>query len=325
MNLGKGLDFDDVLLVPRSSLVNSREDVEIEFNSPKLNLKLPIIASPMANIVDAKFAIEFGKLGGLALLHRFQDESKRRAEIDEVAEAKVPFGIAIGMSDSELGIMEHALIRGAKMICVDIANGYIFSLLNFLTMKVHPIIYDYDANLMAGNVATAQGCDDLTDSFADFIRVGIGSGGLCTTRNKTGVGVPQITAIQKCYSGRKLPGSYLVADGGIRNSGDAVKAFAFGADLVMIGSALSVTYESAHNGHIMGMASKEMQDQFYGKVKSIEGMSRPAVKSMSLEEFLSDFAYSLKSACSYLNCKKLKNLKHNFDYIETGIGSIKVL
>jgi IMP dehydrogenase len=319
----KGLDFDDVLLLPVPSEINSRDEVNIRFETPLLNLEVPLIAAPMASIINSKFAITLGKLGGLAILHRFLPKLERLVEIDTVANAHVPFGVAISSHEDDLDIARYALDHGANIICVDVANGYTRNLRNYL-VTIKPIINSYKALLMSGNVATLDGYFNLIESGVDLVRVGIGSGALCTTRNKTGIGVPQITAISNCHNNGSRTG-YLVADGGIRNSGDAIKAFAFGADLVIIGTTFSTTYESAHNGHIYGMASKELQEQFYGRVKSVEGLSKTAEKNISLKDFVDDFSYSLKSACTYLNIRTLSELKNKVTYLEVGSNSIKVL
>lgn len=316
-------DFDDVLLLPVPSEVDSRELVNISFKSTLLHLDFPVIASPMANIVNTEFAIELAHLGGLAILHRFKNRTDRFRDIDIVRSEINNFGVAIGLSDDDLDIAEYAVKSGARIICVDVANGYTKTLREFIAEKVLPITKN-QALLMSGNVATESGFYNLTKVGVDIVRVGIGSGALCTTRNKTGVGVPQITAINNCFNNGNHEG-YLLADGGIRNSGDAVKAFAFGADLVMLGTAFAATNESAHNGHIYGMASREMQEQFYGRVKSVEGLSKPAEKSISLRDFVLDFKYSLKSACTYLNCINLSDIKYNVKYIKSGSGSIKQL
>jgi len=314
----KGYDFDDLLLIPRISSANSREDVDLSVTlSEFLKLKIPIIASPMKGIVGPNLINKLSELGGMGILHRFQDASYSLGEeINDIKNSE-NYGVAVGLKDAFL--VQKVLDFGSKLICIDVANGYLDSITRFCAVTKDYIIKNgYRCLLMAGNVATYQGVANLKNAGADLIRVGIGPGKLCTTRNVTGVGVPQLTAIQECGI---LDG--VVADGGIRNSGDAVKALASGADVVMIGSLFAQCFESEHNGIIYGMASRRLQDEYYHSVKSIEGIEVPAEKRVSLEDFINEFTNGIKSGMTYLNARNLTELYTNAEFIETGTGSIK--
>ena len=327
----QGLDFDDVLLVPKFSGVNSREKVDISVRlSNHLTLDIPIIASPMKGITGLDLVLEIGKLGGIGILHRFYDNVDDW-DFDVNTLDGTNFGVALGLGDERY---KFALDWGAKIICIDVANGYLESVLKF-TEKVAKWIRQngYYSLLMVGNVATLNGARNLKNAGADLIRVGIGSGNLCTTRNVTGVGVPQLTAIKKSsgyfqlgdYGEKHLKEAYewkIIADGGIRNSGDAVKAFAFGADVVMLGSLLATTYESSNNGIIYGMASRAMQEEYYHSVKSVEGIEQRVTPRQSLAEFIDEFTWGIKSACTYLDASTLRQLR-DADTITVGTGSIK--
>jgi IMP dehydrogenase len=174
---------------------------------------------------------------------------------------------------------------------------------------------------MVGNVATYESARILADAGADMIRVGIGNGALCTTRNVTGVGVPQLTALDNC----KDVDAIIVCDGGIRNSGDAVKALAAGADVLMMGSPFARTYESANNGIIYGQASRKLQEEYYHSVKSVEGLEKEIEKDISLADLISEYTWGMRSAFTYLDAGNIKELQKNATWIEAGVGSIKKL
>jgi IMP dehydrogenase len=181
------------------------------------------------------------KLGGIGILHKFYEDTKVW-EQDIISLRGINFGAAVGLNEDKKS--QIAINSGAKILCIDVANGYLESVLNF-TLRTADYIAkgNFGTFLMVGNVVTADGAQNLRMAGADMVRVGIGSGNLCTTRNVTGVGMPQLTALSLTSSINirdHYYGEYdtiIVADGGIRNSGDAVKAFVFGADV-----GLSVSY-----------------------------------------------------------------------------------
>jgi IMP dehydrogenase len=225
----------------------------------------------------------------------------------------VYFGIAIGLEDHRY---EMALDYGASVICIDVANGYLDSVKHFCERVANHIsIYSYDCLLMSGNVVTYDGVKDLSDVGVRLIRIGIGTGNLCTTRQATGVGYGQITALENCAYA-KPDYIKLVADGGIRSSGDVVKALAAGADLVMIGSLLGHTYESEHNGEIYGMASRKLQEDFYHQVRSVEGTIQSMEKTTSLDDFLSEFVYGIKHGFTYLGVNNIQDLQRSAEFVE---------
>lgn len=345
MKIFKCYDYDDLLLIPTPSKVNSREDVDISIELSKfLKLKIPIIASPMIGIVNPQLIVKLSHLGGIGILHRwYEDISDWKFDIYEISKTCTNWGFSIGLS-GDLDY-EYPLDMGAKVICIDVANGYLESVKKRV-LEIYNFIYDnnYDCLIMSGNVVTDIGALDLAGNGTDLIRVGIGSGGLCTTRNVTGVGLPQLTAINECakiksrtyfkykeedkvvVTDEKIAPRYIVADGGIKNSGDAVKAFAVGADLVMLGSLLGNVYESSHNGTIYGMASRRHQEEYYHTTKSVEGIERAITKTVPLEDFIKDFTYGIKSAFTYLNVSSIEELHNNEPFFaEVGNGTLKKL
>ncbi|KKM64617.1 hypothetical protein LCGC14_1499540 [marine sediment metagenome] len=335
--MDKGLDFDDALLLPMHSHIESREDVDLSLSlSDFLELEFPIIASPMEGIISLKLIIGLSYLGGIGILHRFYNRLDKFPNYDWEDDISflakkckdLNFGVAIGLGS--IDVAHHALDSGVKIICIDVANGYLESVLKF-TERVSDLIFSnkYDTLVMSGNVADGHGLIALINSGANLVRVGIGSGGLCTTRNVTGVGVPQLSAIDSCKLASDAKWldskSMIVADGGIRNSGDAVKALAIGADLVMIGSLFGTVYESANKGIIYGMASRKLQEEYYHTTKSVEGIEKALEKTQSLDDFISEFTWNMRSAFTYLNARNLYDLRLNAEFIRTGKGSIKRL
>lgn len=336
----QGIDFDDILLVPKVSSLESRGDVSLKtyLGTTKyldsITLEVPIVASPMKGIVGLELIKRLSRLGGIGILHRFYtDQAKRLSDIEELFLSNSMFGVAVGLNDD---FYCRAANMGASLVCIDVANGYLASVRRFVEQVSRYMVNNhFKCNVMAGNVATYDGAESLYNSGATIIRVGIGSGKLCSTRNNTGIGVPQLSAISDCSFLRKehytqvlrmAPWS-VVADGGIRNSGDAVKALAFGANAVMLGSLFARCHESDHNGEIQGSASREFQEEFYGEVqKSVEGIRISADKIVPLSTFIEEFSWNIRSGMAYLGERSIQNMHlYDIDMVYTGKGSIKSL
>lgn len=327
MKISKGYDFDDLLLVPKPSKIKSRSDVCLGTRlSNTVKLAFPIIVAPMKGIISPELMSEISRLGGIGILHRFFDNDlKKNAEeaskvIQTINDAGCRyFGVSIGLEDFQgLNLLEF----GPDIICIDVANGNLESVRDWVRI-VKNVVEQKHLNtlVMTGNVATYDAAKLLADAGADMIRVGIGNGALCTTRNITGVGVPQLTAIDNC----KDVDAIIVSDGGIRNSGDAVKALAMGADVVMMGTPFARTYESANNGIIYGQASRKLQEEYYHSVKSVEGLEKEVEKDILLADLIAEYTWGMRSAFTYLNAGNIKDLQKNATWVETGTGSIKKL
>jgi IMP dehydrogenase/GMP reductase len=340
--LKESYDFDDVLLVPKVSSINSRKDIDTSIKIKNLELQVPIIASPMKGIVSPELIINLSNYGGIGIMHRFYDSTlKWKKDLDYIAKKANNFGVAIEINNNHY---QYALDSGIKILCVDVANGYLSSVREFCSKVKSYIInngYINQCLLMSGNVVTAEGAKALYTNGVDLIRVGIGSGGLCITRNVTGVGYPQLSAIMNCAGffkkyddslnsctlyGRMKTSNYnynVIADGGIRNSGDIVKALAAGADLVMIGSLFGKAKESSSNGIIYGMASARLQEEYYHGIKSVEGIEMEIKKDTTVLDIVNEISWGIKSACTYLNCRESRNLSKDAEFILIGQGSLK--
>lgn len=320
-----GLDYDDVLVIPRQSDVSSRDDVDISFSSNlrgKLKLSFPLIASPMVGVVDGKFAKALSDLGGLAIFHRFYET--REELLKDISENVTPgvdkYGISVKVGEENYEeFFEDKYIP--SILLIDTANGYspklheyCFNIKNFIEK------HEYETALMSGNVATREGCASLANSGCDFIRVGIGSGSVCSTRNKTGVGLPAISSLFNCVD---YTDSYLVIDGGIKNSGDFVKAIVAGADLGMSGKLFAECYEAPCKDTLYGMASKTHMVKTGKEIKSVEGYDISVTKKHSLEQFVREFGYGIKSAGTYLNARTLYDMYQTGCFIRVSDHAIK--
>lgn len=331
----KSLSYDEVLLVPKYSEVNSRDDVNLFYKNEN---HFPIFSAPMKAISTPELIISLGKLGGVGILHRFFSNEKDRYEaIEKISENKIPFGVAVGLADIEnapfLNFLES---MHCDYICLDVAYGNLRKSLSATkTIERHKKIWNHNYKIISGNVATYNGIKNLYKNGAEYARVGIGGGSVCSTRNVTGCAVPDLSAIRDCYNFNKTPifKKYskkisIIADGGIKSSGEAMKAFAFGASHIMIGGLLAKAKEANNNGEYYGMSSKKLQTEMGKYLKSNEGLVKqiPEDEIRPLEEIFTEFLYGVKSGFSYLGCNDINNLKNiDIDYIKAGRGAIKNL
>jgi IMP dehydrogenase len=252
-----GLTFDDVLLVPQKSHIRSRQNVSVATRlSTGVELGLPIVAANMDTVCEYEMAIALGKMGGIGMIHRFLTIEQHAKQVAKVKEAGVLVGAAVG-TDRDAIARSRALVDvGVDVLVLDIAHGHSDHAIDTVRAlkKEFPAI-----DVVAGNVATRAGAEDLIRAGANSIKVGVGPGGVCTTRLVAGVGVPQLTAINDC-AGLDVP---VIGDGGIRTSGDIAKALAAGAHTVMIGSMFAGTKESPG----------EVEQSPHGLVKRVRGMA----------------------------------------------------
>ncbi len=326
----KALSYDDVLLAPTYSDIRSRSEVDISTDLGNgLELSVPIIASPMDTISETAMATCLGGLGGSAIIHRYNSiETQTRmvalaADIgQEKFRTKINIGAAIGVSDD---FKERALAAqkaGATFLCVDVAHGH--HILTKDALKELRQTFGDDMHIMAGNVATLDGINDLSDWGADSVRCNIGGGSICSTRVQTGHGMPGLQTIFDCAATDR--DVTIIADGGIRNSGDVVKALAAGADAVMCGSLLSGTDESP--GKVFeesdgtrwksyrGMASKEAQVSWRGRYASYEGVSTRVPYRGSVEGIIEDLCRGIRSGLSYSGARSISELQVGADFVQ---------
>ena len=252
----KGLTFDDVLLIPAESHVLPNE-VNLSTQLAKnIKLNIPLISAGMDTVTDGPMAIAMALQGGLGVVHKNMSIQAQAGEVANVKSVVVPANAtkaavddqnrllcaaAVGVTSDTFERATALLEAGADAIVIDTAHGHSAGVLR----KIKEIRDHFpDATLIAGNVATGEATKALFDAGVDVVKVGIGPGSICTTRVVAGVGVPQITAIYDAASVAREYGKPIIADGGIKYSGDVVKALAAGGNAVMLGSMLSGTTEA---------------------------------------------------------------------------------
>jgi len=319
----QALCFDDVLLVPHYSDIISRKNIDLRSNlSGFRDFRLPIISSPMDTVTGSRMAIAMGSAGGLGIIHRYNDPQAQSRLIEYAKKMGAgSVGAAVGVSGDYLERVGLLLAAGCDVICIDVAHGH-HALMRH-ALKVLRKTHGFNFHIMAGNVATLEGFNDLADWGANSIRVGIGGGSICSTRIQTGHGIPTLQSVVDCSTSDR--DATLIADGGIRTSGDIVKALAAGADFVMIGSLLAGTTEAPgdviHEGNgdkvktYRGMASKEAQIDWRGHTSSIEGVSSLVPYKGPVHNILGELEIGLKSGLSYTGASTLRELQRRAQFI----------
>ena len=238
----EALTFDDVTLEPKySEILPSETDTSIVLTN-NLKLKIPLLSSAMDTVTESRMAIAIAKEGGIGVIHRNLEIDKQILEIKKVKKYKLLVGAAVGAGPDEFNRAKAIIEEGVDLIVVDTAHGH--------TKKVGEIIKfikkikNNKIALCAGNIATPKAAKFLIKLGVDIIKIGIGPGSICTTRLVAGIGVPQLSAILSVRKGLKNKKVKIISDGGIKYSGDLAKAFAAGADAVMIGSLFAGTDET---------------------------------------------------------------------------------
>lgn len=332
--LTRGLTFDDVVLVPGYNGIKSRNLVTTSVKVGGRVFDIPIVSANMDTVTGVEMAKLLSSQGGLALLHRFVSIEENVKMFQAVGDAK-HVGFSIGVGPDGMARAEALVGAGAEIVCVDVAHGHSKE----VNRTIRNLRDKWGQNILviAGNVATYAGADYLAAAGADVIKVGIGSGSVCTTRLKAGYGVPQLTAIFECS---KVDRS-IIADGGIRYPADAVKALAAGADLVMLGGMLSGTDETPgevieHMGadgalrrvkRFRGMASKEAQEDFMGQMqdwKTAEGVAVEVPCKGSAKAVLMDIMGGIRSGMTYCGASEIRELKRKAQFMEiTAAGRVE--
>ena len=333
------LCFDDVLLVPRRSSVPSRHSVNtamcIGRGDRMITLNLPIIAAPMDTVCGREMCESMAAAGGLGILHRYMPYDKQLWQAKTLVEKDILFGVAIASNNGFIRHAKDLVDAGVRLLLVDTANGhgsYAVDAVRELRAKFP------DVHIMAGNVATSDGFARLAAAGADSVRVGIGGGSACTTRIVSGHGIPTLASIMDCDNWKEKYAEYgidecsIIADGGIRNSGDMVKAFAAGADAVMVGSMLAGTDEAPGNvftdgdGRTVkafrGMASAEAQKDASGNVSVAEGVSTTVPYKGPVGHIIDNIRGGIGSGCSYSGVNNVFELSSFAQYVKVSPSSL---
>ena len=341
------LDYNNVLIRPKRSSLVSRSQVSLErtflfqnssnIDNPKLdNSKLswkgvPIISANMDSTGTFEVYNVLSKFKIITALHKFYDvedfkefQSKKITDDGEtVFEGKVLdpslFMVSTGISDNDFEKLQRILKEvDCNWICIDIANGYIKALTDYCkkVRQLYP-----DKIIVAGNVATREMVEELIlNGGVNIVKVGIGPGSACTTRLKTGVGVPQLSAVMECADAAHGAGGHIIADGGITCPGDVSKAFGGGADFVMIGGQFAgcsetpgdiITENGKHYKCFHGMSSRKAMETHYGKMdkyRASEGRELKILYKGPLSNIVEDYLGGIRSTCTYIGAKTIKDM-----------------
>ena len=335
MRFKQSLCFDDVLLEPKYSSIESREQINLTTEFGQHKFKAPIISSPMDTITESSMAISMAKHGGLGVIHRY-NTIKQQCEMvldirdyyEQTSNSSVNnISAAVGVAGDLKERAKFLFDSGVRIFCIDIAHGH--HALMEKAVKYLKDKFGEEISIIAGNVATPDGFVALSYWGADAVRVGIGGGSICSTRIQTGHGIPTFQSVIDC---RDNADAAIIADGGIKTSGDIVKALAAGADFVMLGSILAGTTETP--GEIFqnnegkrykvyrGMASPEAQIAWRGNARSLEGISTTVPYRGDVEKIITDTLQNVKSGLSYSGARNIRELQVKSSFIQQSTSGL---
>lgn len=310
--MDEALTYDDVLLVPQYSELTSRSEADPRTKLGALELKIPILSANMDTITGHRMAELLGEEGAAGVLHRYAPSADILKKVLLLGLAGLPSIPSVGVKGEDYEAAEEYR-KLTDHVCLDIAHG---DSVNALRMVHHLVKLDFKT-IIAGNIATVDGALRLAGAGANVLKVGIGPGSVCTTRLVTGHGYPQFSAVQKIAARFKTFDVQIIADGGLKSSGDIVKALAVGAHAVMTGSLFAGCPETPSRALYRGMASHEAQVDWLGKVNNVapEGIQIPVVPRQSAKEVLAQLAGGIRSGMSYSGARTLKELRENAEFV----------
>ena len=327
------LSYDDVLLVPQYSEIESRQEVNISTTiTPHLKLKLPLISANMSDVTGVSMAIKLGELGGLGVLPRFMTAEDEADMIIAVKKKGLLAAAAVGLRNGMFGRAEALVKAGVDVFFLDVAHGHMLQTIE--ATKSLKQKFGNKVDIVSGNVATYEAAADLFKAGADSVKVGIGPGSICTTRVETGFGVPQLTAVIDAARAARYFKKTIIADGGIKNSGDIVKALAAGASAIMAGNIFAGTDESpGKKVEIKGKVYKQYfgSTSFMEKRNHIKKNSKELNKNYSMHvegvegivpykgpvsKIIEKMEANIRSGFSYAGAFELKDLWKNAKFIQ---------
>ena len=315
------LDFKDVLITPKRSALASRSEVNLErnfkFRSGNIWSGIPIIAANMDGVGTFEMDAELSKHKMMVALTKHYGEFDL---INHFSGRLFSSVYSLGISKSDLEKFDVVYDSVAPIrVCIDVANGYTQAFVNFIKnfRDKYPNVV-----LMAGNVVTPEMTEELILAGVDVVKVGIGPGSVCTTRKMTGIGYPQLSAIIECADAAHGLKGHIIADGGCSVPGDIVKAFAAGADFVMLGSMLAGHKEGGAiafgDNKFYGMSSDTAMDLHNGGVanyRASEGKTVEIPYRGDVARTLQDILGGLRSACTYVGASELKELSKRTTFV----------
>ena len=348
------LTYDDIQLVPQYSDIPSRTQINLHtLVSRRYGLLNPLVASPMDTVCGEEMAFKIFLMGGVGCIHRFMSIEEQSQVVRSLYQRiygegfggpfeewgvmyddwhseinLIPIMAAIGVSESDKERAKSLVESGANILVIDVAHGHHKNVIDMIKWCKENL--DSKVDIIAGNISTAQAAMDLWIAGADGLRVGIGGGSLCTTRIKTGFGVPNVSCLEEIIKVAKTP---IMADGGIRTSGDIAKALALGASSVMLGSLLAGTEEAP--GQIIetpkglykryrGSASLETKVVNGQQVRNVEGESTTIPYKGGVKFIVNGLLDGVKSALSYGGARNLEEFKPKYVVVtNSGINEAK--
>lgn len=355
----QALTFDDILLLPGHSNF-SRDEIDLKTSlTRKIRLHSPFVSSPMDTVTESSLAISLAKMGGIGIIHRNLTIPHQADEVAKVKVKKLLVGAAVGASKGFEERVEALVKARADVVVIDSAHGYSDSVIS--SLKYIKSTFP-DLQVIAGSIATYDGAKALIQAGADGLRVGMGPGAICTTRVISGMGVPQVTALQETVRAAKAHGIPVIADGGIKYSGDMVKALAIGAGTVMMGSFFASALESPGEVHALtrsqvpsrfqsiltdkeeyefkeyrGMGSIaamrqgakiKSEDEFHGKsyykdrVLVAEGVEGLVPVKGTVKDLVEQSVGGIKSGMYYVGARTLKELWEKAQFIQITQASL---
>jgi IMP dehydrogenase len=340
------LTYDDIQLIPQYSEIESRSIINLKTKLTRtFNLGIPYLASPMDTICEVEMAKRMYELGGVGVIHRFLTIEEQANQIKELqrflythkddkligawGDEKKPIVAAIGSNGDFLERATELWEAGANVLLIDVAHGHHKN----VKEAIRNIKSILPVEVIAGNIATARAAEDLIDWGSDGLRVGIGGGSLCTTRVQTGHGIPNVTSLIECSEVANKYDIPIMADGGLRSSGDIAKAIAVGADNVMLGSLLAGTQETPgpvleRNNQLFkryrGSASLETKSTHGQEQRNVEGESTIVPFKGGVKFVVRGLNDGLRSALSYSGCLDIKEFQVKASWVQvTNAGMVE--
>lgn len=341
----KFLTFDDVGMIPKFNKIASRTQTNIQTIVHNKLYNFPFVPANMDTVISKDMVKKLTELNGMVIYHRFCPIEEKIEMINNYPNLYM----SVGISADERNTIDLLISNNLKNYCIDVAHGHseqVGDIVKHIRSKC------YDASIIAGNVCTYEGYKYLVGCGADIIKTGVGGGSCCTTRMKTGFGIPQFSAIVECSQAKKdleLEGvkSWLIADGGIKNPRDAALSVGAGADMVMMGNIFSKTYESAGEkfiktnneyhlinlnnlgnlldlnheiySHYRGQASHNFMKSYYGDKKNrvAEGVDFYTKCNGPVESVIDEYSGSLRSSLTYCGSNDLVEYKNKVEFFES--------
>lgn len=332
--MNQAYTYSDVLIKPKYSEVLSRSKIDLSTRLHKITLKLPVIGSNMKTVTGIKMAKTLSDHGAMGILHRFNTIEQSVREFVEASSPHSPLvGVSIGVKDQDKQRFDQLYTAGARIFCIDVAHGHHLHVKNMLKwINDQMFLWDRsgrgEMTLIAGNIATGEAYSDIISWGADVAKVGIGPSPVCRTRFNTGVGVPQLFALEAIHK-QSLTEQYpipIIADGGISHVGDIAKALRY-ADAVMLGSMLSGTSESPgnvyrdSNGEFYKVHGGSASGENKQENRFIEGVMTTTKFKGKVKYILKEIKEGLQSAFSYVGAENLQQFQNECEFVYLSTGS----